>query len=111
MSVNYSAKLMLGYYVPAHLIGTVITEEKIQDLEAEGYWHFTDASTPETTAIMGIVLNSCDDGMCVVINDPKDAPQDYYWEADKLKERYCDLLRVPQNKFPDPSLLLCSCIS
>ena len=112
MSVNYSAKLILGYRVPSYLIGTVITEEKIQDLEEEGYWHYTNAYSPEESdAIMGIILDSCDDGTSVVINNPKDAPQDYYWEADKLKEHYCTLIRVPFANLADPSLLLCSCIS
>ena len=37
MSVNYSAKLILGYRIPSYLIGTVITKEKIRDLEEEGY--------------------------------------------------------------------------
>ena len=48
MSVNYSAKLILGYRIPSYLIGTVITKEKIRDLEEEGYWHYTNAIAPKS---------------------------------------------------------------
>ena len=48
MSVNYSAKLILGYRIPSYLIGTVITKEKIRDLEGEGYWHYTNVYSPKS---------------------------------------------------------------
>ena len=112
MSVNYSAKLILGYRIPSYLIGTVITKEKIRDLEEEGYWHYTNAYSPEESdVIMGIILDSCNDGTSVVINNPKDAPQDYYWEADKIKERYCKLISVTFENIADPYFLTCSRIS